>query len=245
MNRFNLTAGALLIALLILAGTSACDRGTSSDTSSSAANPAAPTTDDQKVLYALGATQAQSIDSFGLSDDEVKSVLQGFTDAALKKPLAVTELKEYRPKIAQFHRVRMEKRTAKLKEEAQAYLTKAAAESGAKQLPSGLIYSEVKAGEGAAPTPEDTVKVHYHGTLTDGTVFDSSVDRGTPAEFPLKGVIKCWTEGVGMMKVGGKAKLVCPSDIAYGDHGRPPVIPPAATLVFEVELLEIVAKPES
>jgi FKBP-type peptidyl-prolyl cis-trans isomerase len=83
------------------------------------------------------------------------------------------------------------------------------------------------------------VKVHYTGKLTDGTVFDSSVERGQPATFPLNQVIKCWTEGVAMMKVGGKAKLVCPSDIAYGDRGAPPKIKPGSTLVFDVELLEI------
>ena len=101
---------------------------------------------------------------------------------------------------------------------------------------------ELKAGSGDAPTTTDTVKVHYTGKLTDGTVFDSSVQRGEPATFPLNGVIKCWTEGLQMMKVGGKAKLVCPSDIAYGDAGRPPQIGPGAPLVFEVELLEIVKK---
>ena len=84
------------------------------------------------------------------------------------------------------------------------------------------------------------MKVHYHGTLTDGTVFDSSVQRGEPATFPLDGVIPCWTEGVQKMKVGGKAKLVCPSAAAYGDRGQPPNIRPGAVLTFEVELLEIV-----
>src|SRR6185295_3867195 len=89
----------------------------------------------------------------------------------------------------------------------------------------------------------DRVKVHYHGTLADGTVFDSSVDRGTPATFPLNGVIPCWTEGLQQMKVGGKSKLICPSDVAYGDRGSPPKIKPGSTLVFDVELLEIVAAP--
>lgn len=92
------------------------------------------------------------------------------------------------------------------------------------------------------PTAADTVKVHYHGTLIDGSVFDSSVDRDIPATFPMNGVIKCWTEGLQKIKVGGKARLVCPADVAYGDRGSPPKIKPGSTLVFEVELLEIVKK---
>src|ERR671930_455696 len=103
------------------------------------------------------------------------------------------------------------------KKAAQPFLEKAAAEKGARKTASGLVYKELKAGSGDAPKATDTVKVHYTGTLTDGTVFDSSVKRGEPATFPVSGVIKCWTEGLQMMKVGGKAKLVCPSDIAYGD----------------------------
>ena len=125
------------------------------------------------------------------------------------------------------------------KKAAQAFLDKAAAEKGAKKTESGLIYTEIKPGTGEQPKATDKVKVHYTGTLTDGTVFDSSVQRGQPAEFPLNGVIKCWTEGVQLMKVGGKSKLVCPSDIAYGDRGSPPKIKGGAALVFEVELLEI------
>ena len=97
----------------------------------------------------------------------------------------------------------------------------------------------MKPGTGPSPKATDKVKVHYHGTLPDGTVFDSSVQRGEPIVLPLERRDPCWTEGVQMMKVGGKSKLVCPSDIAYGDQGRPPAIKPGATLVFEVELLEI------
>ncbi len=104
---------------------------------------------------------------------------------------------------------------------------------------SGLVYLSLKDGTGEQPAATDTVKVHYKGTLLDGKEFDSSYGRGEPAEFPLNRVIKCWTEGVQMMKVGGKAKLTCPAAIAYGERGAGGVIPPNATLNFEVELLAI------
>lgn len=119
-----------------------------------------------------------------------------------------------------------------------AYIEKAASEPGAQRTVSGLVYRDIKAGSGARPTAADVVKVNYRGTFIDGTEFDSSYKRNEPATFPLSGVIPCWTEGVQMMKVGGKAQLVCPSNIAYGDAGRPG-IPGGATLVFEVELLSI------
>jgi FKBP-type peptidyl-prolyl cis-trans isomerase len=124
------------------------------------------------------------------------------------------------------------------------YMEQVAKEKGAQKAGSGLVLVPLKEGKGAQPKETDTVKVHYKGTLVDGKEFDSSYKRNQPAEFQLNGVIKCWTEGLQKMKVGGKAKLVCPSSIAYGDQGRPPVIPPKATLVFEVELLEIVKKAE-
>jgi FKBP-type peptidyl-prolyl cis-trans isomerase FkpA len=120
----------------------------------------------------------------------------------------------------------------------QAYLDKAAAEPGAQKTASGLIYRELKPGTGASPKATDTVKVHYRGTLPDGKEFDSSYG-GQPLEFPLNRVIRAWTEGVQMMKVGGKAQLVCPASIAYGERGAPPDIPGGATLIFEVELLGI------
>ena len=104
---------------------------------------------------------------------------------------------------------------------------------------SGLVYIPVKEGTGASPVATDKVKVHYTGKLIDGTVFDSSVTRGSPVTFPLSGVIACWTEGVQKMKVGGEATLVCPPSIAYGERGAPGAIPPNATLVFKVELLGV------
>ena len=117
--------------------------------------------------------------------------------------------------------------------------SKKAAAPKEEKTASGLVYTELKAGTGASPGPTDRVKVNYRGTLDDGKEFDSSYKRGQPAEFGLNQVIPCWTEGVQKMKVGGKAKLVCPSSIAYGDRGHPPVIPPGATLTFEIELLSI------
>lgn len=122
---------------------------------------------------------------------------------------------------------------------AQAFVDKAASEPGAVRTPTGLIYRDLQVGTGASPKATDTVKVNYRGTLIDGTEFDSSYKRNEPAEFPLNRVIPCWTEGVQRMKVGGKARLVCPASIAYGDAGSPPVIPGGATLVFEIELLGV------
>ena len=121
----------------------------------------------------------------------------------------------------------------------QAYLEKAASEPGAVKTSSGLIYRDLKVGTGPSPKATDVVTVHYKGTLVDGTEFDSSYKRNEPASFPLSGVIPCWTEGVQHMKEGGKAQLVCPAAIAYGDRGSPPVIPPGATLIFEIELIKI------
>src|ERR1700690_3032762 len=132
---------------------------------------------------------------------------------------------------------------SKAPSDGKAFLDKAAAEPGAVRTASGLVYRELRAGTGASPAATDKVKVNYKGTLTNGTEFDSSYRRNAPAEFTLNGVIPCWTEGVQKMKVGGKASLTCPSAIAYGDRGHPPAIPGGATLVFEVELLEIASGP--
>jgi len=158
------------------------------------------------------------------------------SDAAAKKP--AVDISTYGPQIDTFAAARASRVAAREKTASAGYLVKAAAEPGAVKTDSGLIYKEIKAGTGASPTATDTVKVNYRGTLTNGTEFDSSYSRNEPAEFPLNGVIRCWTEGVQKMKVGGKSQLVCPSDLAYGDQGRPS-IPGGATLVFEIELLSI------
>lgn len=115
-----------------------------------------------------------------------------------------------------------------------------AAEPKEETTASGIVITTLKAGNGISPKSSDTVKVHYRGTLTSGKEFDSSYGRGQPTSFPLNRVIPCWTEGMQMIKVGGKAKLLCPANLAYGSRGIPGTIPPDSPLIFEVELLEIV-----
>jgi FKBP-type peptidyl-prolyl cis-trans isomerase FkpA/FKBP-type peptidyl-prolyl cis-trans isomerase FklB len=197
-------------------------------------------TDEQKTLYALGLILSQNLASFSLSAADLDLVKAGMTDGILKKDPKVT-LEDWGPKIQGLQTSRLAVAAAAERKTGETFLAKAAAEKGATKTASGLIITTLTAGTGAAPKASDKVKVHYQGTLADGTVFDSSVQRGEPITLPLTGgIIKCWSEGVPMMKVGGKSRLVCPPDLAYGDQGRPPRIKPGATLVFEIELLEIV-----
>ncbi len=209
-----------------------------------AAKPAPLTPEERKkVLYALGAMVAQRtpLAQAGLDEAELNEVMVGFMDATLGKELKVPPA-ENMPKVDQFLKERAKVRGEQEKAKGAAYLEDQAKAPGAQKTASGLIYFETQAGTGPQPSPQDTVKVHYKGTLVNGTEFDSSYKRGTPAEFPLSGVIKCWTEGVAKMKVGGKAKLVCPSEIAYGERGAGGSIPPNSVLNFEVELLSIAGK---
>jgi FKBP-type peptidyl-prolyl cis-trans isomerase len=207
------------------------------------AKPAAPASkaDTEKTLYGVGLAVSNSLDVFSLTPSELETVLKGIRDAQAGKPRfqldpamqqQVNELARSRaPKSA-------EKAAAKEKAQGATYLAKMEKEKGAVKTASGAIVITEKEGTGATPTAADKVKVHYTGTLVSGRVFDSSAQRG-PAEFPLGGVIKCWTEGLQKMKVGGKAKIVCPSDIAYGPSGNAG-IPGNAVLTFQVELLDIV-----
>jgi FKBP-type peptidyl-prolyl cis-trans isomerase FkpA len=199
-------------------------------------------TDDQKTLYALGVVLGNNVQEFGLTEAELAVVAAGITDGALGNEYKV-DMEVYGPKIQSFATARASAGAEAEKEASADFVAKMAQEPGAQRSASGIVFIPVKEGTGPNPTAEDTVRVHYHGTLRDGTVFDSSVERGEPISFPLSGVIPCWTEGVQKMKVGGKAKLVCPSDTAYGDRGTGP-IKPGSALMFEVELLGIEDAPE-
>ena len=194
-------------------------------------------TEDQKTVYALGLNIAQSLAIFSLTPAEVDLVIAGFQDGIAKSPKV--EVSQYTPLVNQLAKQRSAAAAEIEKKEAVVFLEKLSKEPGAEKTASGLVFIPVSAGTGAAPKATDKVKVHYKGTLRDGSVFDSSIERGQPATFPLNGVIACWTEGLQKMKVGGKAKLGCPSSIAYGDRGAPPKIKPGSALLFEIELLSI------
>ena len=196
-------------------------------------------TEDQKTVYALGLILAGNLAIFNFSEEEVELVVEGMRDGALKLTPKV-DAKQYRPKIQTLQRARLQAHAEIEKSASLEFLDKEAGMQGAERTDSGLVYREVEAGSGESPTKNDTVRVHYHGTLRDGTVFDSSVNRGTPFVTKLTSVIPCWTEGVQKMRVGGKARLVCPAQIAYRNRGSPPHIKPGATIAFDLELIEIV-----
>jgi FKBP-type peptidyl-prolyl cis-trans isomerase len=197
--------------------------------------------EDGKKLYALGFLLARrTLIGVELSEAELQSFQSGVSDALGGEDSKVV-LAEVGPTLQTFVQDLMNAAAETEKEAAIAFVQKAGEEEGAEVMSSGVIFVPVEEGSGPNPVAADTVKLHYHGTLRDGKVFDSSVDRGEPATFSLNGVIQCFSEGLQKMKVGGKAKLVCPAATAYGDRGSPPHIKPGAAIVFNVELLEIVA----
>ena len=198
-----------------------------------------PSTDEQKALYAIGVHIAKQLDFFNFTADEFEFVQQGISDK-VKGNKIIADPEAYKQQISELAQARIKIAADKEKAKSKEFLEKAATEKGAIKTDSGLIYIPITVGTGKQPKSTDVAKAHLIGSFIDGKVFDSSVQRGQPIEFPLNHpkVMKCWSEGVAKMKVGGKAKLVCPSNVAYGDEGIPPIIPGGATLIYEVELLD-------
>ncbi|MBO4231873.1 MAG: FKBP-type peptidyl-prolyl cis-trans isomerase [Bacteroidales bacterium] len=197
-------------------------------------------TDEQKIWYAIGVAEGQNFKNFGFEFSE-QLLLEGIHDAmAGKEKYTQDELQAIFQTLQQKMEAKMLKDVEAEKERGQKFLAENRNKKGVIETESGLQYEVIKMGDGPKPSSTDVVKVHYHGTTIDGTVFDSSVDRGEPAQFPLNQVIKGWTEGVQLMPVGSKFKFYIPSNLAYGDRQMSAEIKGGATLIFEVELIEIV-----
>ena len=208
---------------------------------------AAQTYTEAQILETIGwfmGKNAQA-DTFDFTREQIDSVTRGFSTAISGKP-APYELKQIGPQVQSWVTAKQDSYLAKLKAkgmaESAAFLSEVKKKSGVVVLPSGLCYEIIKQGEGPAPKLTDTVKAHYTGSLVNGTVFDSSIERKEPVEFPLDQVIPGWTEGLQKISKGGKIKLYVPPQLAYGDDGRPS-IPPASTLIFEIEIIDIKPTP--
>lgn len=227
-------AASVAVLTLVLAG---CD--STAATSSDLKTPA------QKASYGIGLSMGKNLSQEGMNDLDSKAVALGIEDALAKKEQRISddELME----AFGFLQARAQERMSALNDAAakagQAFLAENAKRDGITTTESGLQYEVIKSAEGAQPKVSDVVSVHYHGTLVDGSVFDSSIERGEPVEFPVGGVIPGWVEALQLMKVGEKYKLYIPSDLAYGAQSPTPAIPANSTLVFEVELLSIAGQP--
>lgn len=217
------------------------------------ARPKPPETFLQKLSYGIGLSLGRSLGKDevnidlrwmvqGVRDGMDEEVQPLMTDAEYQKTMVTfqQQLQKQQQERAREQEAERQAQAPRNKAASEAFLAANAKKEGVMTTNSGLQYTVIKRGTGASPKPTDTVKVHYHGTLIDGTVFDSSVQRGTPAEFPVNRVIPGWTEALQLMKVGGKFRLFIPSKLAYGEQGAGEVIGPNSALIFDVELLDIV-----
>ena len=196
------------------------------------------TTDDEKMFYFLGTALSANLMPLQLSEEEVNLVVRGLREAIRGNAIDL-DAQVYGERLNTVAQERMAVGAEQESASASAYVAAMAAEEGAIKTPSGIVILELTAGDGASPSADSVVKAHYHGTLRDGTVFDSSVERGEPFTSSLSSVIPCWREAIPMIKEGGKSKITCPPDLAYGNRGSGPV-PAGAALTFEVELIEVV-----
>lgn len=193
----------------------------------------------EKFSYAIGLSLASNLLQSGINKVELESLFEAISDVMTGKQPQISP-QEANQVIETYFKDRQANEGAKNAKEGEEFLAKNKLENGVVVLASGLQYKILAEGTGSKPKASDKVKCHYHGTLIDGTVFDSSVQRGAPAEFPVNGVIKGWVEALQMMPVGSKWRLFIPSHLAYGDQGAGGSIGPKATLVFDVELIDIV-----
>jgi len=249
--------GRLFLALCLLGLVSCAGEPSTQPSAAPAATTAAPAattaalpsgtlsleTEEQKLLYMLGLAAGERLVQVGLSEDELSYVFAGVRDRALQRQSAIDEL-QYGPRLGAYAQQRFQQTAAQEPELSAQFVAEQAAQPGAVVTDSGMVYLELTSGSGESPGPDSTVVVHYLGRLRSGAVFDSSYVRGEPSTVSLarrgdQQVIPCWREGVQRMKVGGKSRLVCPSETAYGSQGAPPRILPGAALFFEVELLEV------
>lgn len=196
--------------------------------------------DDDKTLYTMGFMVGSNLQRLELSDNEMKALYKGL-HASAKGDKPEVDIRKFQPMIQEMFKNRMSKLSQGHKKKGEDYIADYLKKNkNAKKTESGLVYEILTEGKGKQPSKDDdVVEVHYHGTLIDGTVFDSSVERKKTVSFPLNRVIKGWTEGLKLIKEGGKVRLVIPPELAYGDAGSPPKIPGGSTLIFEVELFKV------
>lgn len=200
---------------------------------------AAAPLEDASTIYALGQLISRTLEKFALTPEELDVLWQGLEDGVMGRPSKV-DLAAEAERLPNLQSARHERQRHHEREAGARLIAAASTEQNVDQRPSGLVIQPIAAGHGAKPTASDHVSVHYEGRLVDGTVFDSSRARGEPSTFPVRGVIACWTEALQLMRVGERSRIICPPQIAYGERGRPPVIRPDATLIFDIELLGIV-----
>lgn len=201
--------------------------------------PSSPgiSSNDDKIFYALGFELGKNISTLNLSAQEMNLVTAGVRDSALHKTPKINST-EFLPQIREMSSNRSRESAQRENKASLDYLKDIESQSGITKKHQ-ILFKVLAEGKGKSPTTKDRVKVHYEGKLRDGTIFDSSIRRGQPANFPVTGVIPCWTEALQSMKIGSKLQVYCPPETAYGERGSPPIIPGGSALIFEIELLGI------